>query len=66
MHGANLVLSIASSHNSAEAQKKMTEQEEEEYDDPALDPENDYCSCGNMTDNYPVICDHCRYMARMD
>jgi len=44
----------------------MTEQEEEEYDDPALDPENDYCSCGNMTDNYPVICDQCGYMARMD
>jgi hypothetical protein len=44
----------------------MTEQEEEEYDDPALDPENDYCSCGNMTDNFPVICDHCGWMAGMD
>lgn len=41
------------------------EQEQEEYDDPALDPENDYCSCGRLTDNYPVICDYCRYMARI-
>jgi len=54
------------SHNQRGGAEKMTEQEEEEYDDPALDPENDYCSCGNMTDNYPVICDQCRYMARMD
>jgi hypothetical protein len=40
------------------------EQEETEYDDPALDPDNEFCSCGNMTDNFPVICDHCGWMAR--
>lgn len=42
------------------------EQEPEQCDDPALDPENSFCSCGRMTDNYPVICDHCRYMSSMD
>ena len=35
-------------------------------DDPALDPENDYCSCGNLTDNYPVICNQCKYMSSID
>jgi len=42
------------------------EQEPEQYDDPALDPENSFCSCGRMTDNYPVICNHCRSMSSMD
>jgi hypothetical protein len=45
--------------------RKTEEQEEEGCDDPALDPDNDYCSCGRLTDNYPVICDHCKYMARI-
>jgi len=46
-----------------EAYKKAAEQDSEVYDDPALDPENEFCSCGNMTDNFPVICDHCKWMA---
>ena len=34
--------------------------------DPALDPDNEQCSCGRMTENYPVICDECKFMSSID
>ena len=64
LHGARICTVLEQSFN--QAKKEFLQAVKEEYDDPALDPENDYCSCGNMTDNYPVICDHCKWMARMD
>lgn len=42
------------------------ESDDEEIDDPALDPENEYCSCGNRTQNFPVICSQCSYMSSLD
>ncbi len=42
------------------------ESDDEEIDDPALDPENEYCSCGNRTQNFPVICNQCSYMSSID
>ena len=42
------------------------ESDDEEIDDPALDPENEYCSCGNRTHNFPVICSQCSYMSSLD
>lgn len=42
------------------------ESDDEEIDDPALDPENEYCSCGNRTENFPVICNQCGYMSSLD
>ena len=42
------------------------ESDDEEIDDPALDPENEYCSCGNRTQNFPVICSQCSYMSSID
>ena len=42
------------------------ESDDEEVDDPALDPENEYCSCGNRTQNFPVICSQCSYMSSID
>lgn len=37
-----------------------------EHDDPALDPDNETCSCGRRTENFPVICDSCEDMASLD
>lgn len=37
-----------------------------EHDDPALDPDNETCSCGRRTENFPVICDSCKSMASLD